>query len=69
MFAARNLFKYNAQVLKNVAQQRNMSVISTPARNKVTKGEMIFLAGAMVIGWSAVPAWVLVNIKNYRNKE
>ncbi|KAJ8704868.1 hypothetical protein PYW08_012188 [Mythimna loreyi] len=69
MFAARKLFTANAQLLKNVAQHRNMSVIATPARNKISKGEMFVLISAMVIGWSIVPTWVLVNIKNYRNKE
>uniref|UniRef100_A0A2A4K572 Cytochrome c oxidase polypeptide VIII n=1 Tax=Heliothis virescens TaxID=7102 RepID=A0A2A4K572_HELVI len=69
MFAARSLFKANAQILKNVAQTRNMSVIATPARNKVSTGEMVFLISAMVVGWSAIPAWVLINIKNYRVKE
>ncbi|KAJ8706621.1 hypothetical protein PYW07_012699 [Mythimna separata] len=69
MFAVRKLFTANAQVLKNVAQTRNMSVIATPARNKITKGEMFALISAMVVGWSIVPCWVLVNIKNYRHKE
>ncbi|CAH0698222.1 unnamed protein product [Spodoptera exigua] len=69
MFAVRNLFKANTQILKNVAQHRNMSVIATPARNKITKGEMGVLIVAMIAGWSAVPIWVLVNIKNYRTKE
>uniref|UniRef100_A0A2H1WQB7 SFRICE_035225 n=1 Tax=Spodoptera frugiperda TaxID=7108 RepID=A0A2H1WQB7_SPOFR len=69
MFAVRSLFKANTQILKNVAQHRNMSVIATPARNKITKGEMGVLISAMILGWSAIPVWVLVNIKNYRNKE
>ncbi|KOB78631.1 Uncharacterized protein OBRU01_01903 [Operophtera brumata] len=68
MLAIRNLIKVNNQILKNVAQQRNMSVIATPARNKVSKGEQVLLATLMVIGWSAVPAWVLVNIKHYRGE-
>lgn len=38
MLAIRNLLKVNNQILKNVAQQRNMSVIATPSRNKVSKG-------------------------------
>ncbi|KAG6465195.1 hypothetical protein O3G_MSEX014992 [Manduca sexta] len=63
------LSKTNSLVVKNVIQQRNMSAIATPARNKVSKGEVIFLASLMVIGWSAIPAWVLVNIKHYRDKE
>ncbi|CAH0404028.1 unnamed protein product [Chilo suppressalis] len=68
MFAIRNLVRSNAQLAKNVAQVRNMSVTATPARNKVSKGELIVLASMMVIGWSAIPAWVLVNIKHYRDK-
>ncbi|KAA2238150.1 hypothetical protein F0L68_41560, partial [Solihabitans fulvus] len=66
MFGIRNLLRANNQIFKNVSQQRNMSVICTPPRNKVSRGEMIFLAGRMVVGWSAIPAWVLVNIKHYR---
>ncbi|XP_075989770.1 cytochrome c oxidase subunit 8 [Anticarsia gemmatalis] len=69
MFAIRSLLRTNPQVFKNVAQARNMSAIATPARNKVTTGEMVVLSAVMVIGWSAIPAWVLVNIKNYRVKE
>lgn len=42
MFAVRSLFKANTQILKNVAQHRNMSVIATPARNKITKGVSTF---------------------------
>lgn len=38
MLAIRNLLKVNNQILKNVAQQRNMSVIATPSRNKVSNG-------------------------------
>nr|BAM19352.1 unknown unsecreted protein [Papilio polytes] len=68
MFAIRSLVKNNAQVLKNVAQQRNMSVVSIPARTKVTKGEMIFLSGLMLVSWCAIPAWVLVNLKHYRGE-
>ncbi|CAG9790539.1 unnamed protein product [Diatraea saccharalis] len=66
MFAIRNLVRSNVQFAKNVTPIRNMSVTATPARNKVSNGEMIVLASLMVIGWSAIPAWVLVNIKNYR---
>ncbi|KAI5637171.1 cytochrome oxidase c subunit VIII domain-containing protein [Phthorimaea operculella] len=68
MLAIRSLLRNN--VVRNVAQQqRNMSVTCVPARTKVSKGEMIVLASAMVIGWSVVPAWVLVNIKNYKHQE
>ncbi|CAH2065200.1 unnamed protein product, partial [Iphiclides podalirius] len=69
MLAIRSLFRNNAQLIKNVAQQRNMSAIAVPARSKVSKGEVIFLAGLMFVGWCAVPAWVLVNLKHYRDKE
>lgn len=37
MLAIRNLLRNN-QVVKNVVQQRNMSGIAVPARNKVSKG-------------------------------
>ncbi|CAG9119969.1 hypothetical protein JYU34_007964 [Plutella xylostella] len=69
MLAIRNLLRVTPQVSRNVVQQRSMSAISTPARNKVSKGELLFLSAAMVIGWTAIPAWVLVNIKNYRSKD
>ncbi|KAI8431433.1 hypothetical protein MSG28_015952 [Choristoneura fumiferana] len=68
MLAARTLLRTNAQIAKNV-QKRNMTVIVTPAREKVTKGEQIVLAAAMVVGWTAVPAWVLYNIRAYRHLE
>ncbi|XP_028160954.1 uncharacterized protein LOC114353239 [Ostrinia furnacalis] len=68
MFALRSLVRSNAQFAKNVIPKRNMTVIATPARNKVSTGEIIFLSSLMVIGWSAIPAWVLVNIKHYRDK-
>ncbi|XP_045456393.1 uncharacterized protein LOC123666271 [Melitaea cinxia] len=67
MLAIRNLLRNN-QVVKNVVQQRNMSGIAVPARNKVSKGEMFFLASSMAIAWLAIPAWVLVNLKHYRDK-
>ncbi|CAH2083436.1 unnamed protein product [Euphydryas editha] len=67
MLAIRNLFKSN-QVVKNVVQQRNMSGIAVPARNKISKGETFFLASSMVVAWLAIPAWVLVNLKHYRDK-
>lgn len=38
MLAIRNLLKVNNQIFKNVAQQRNMSVIATPARKKISMG-------------------------------
>ncbi|CAG5000133.1 unnamed protein product [Parnassius apollo] len=69
MLAIRSLMRNNAQIYNNVAQQRKMSAIAIPARSKVTKGEMIFLASTMFVGWCAIPAWVLVNLKNYRDKE
>ncbi|KPJ20146.1 hypothetical protein RR48_01465 [Papilio machaon] len=59
MFAIRSLVKNNAQIFKNVAQQRNMSVIAVPPRSKVTKAEMIFLSGVMLVSWCAIPTWVL----------
>ncbi|CAB3258286.1 unnamed protein product [Arctia plantaginis] len=67
MLAVRNLLRTNPQVIRNAVQQRNMSVIAVPARNKVSTGEVIFLSALMVIGWSAIPAYVLINIKNYRH--
>ncbi|CAK1592301.1 unnamed protein product [Parnassius mnemosyne] len=69
MLAIRTLIRNNTQIYKNVAQQRKMSATAVPARSRVTKGEMIFLASTMVVGWCAIPAWVLVNLKNYRDKE
>ncbi|KAJ0184232.1 hypothetical protein K1T71_000655 [Dendrolimus kikuchii] len=54
---------------RKATEQRNMSVVSTPARNKITKGETIFLASVMVLSWTAIPTWVLLNIKNYRDRE
>ncbi|CAK1553281.1 unnamed protein product [Leptosia nina] len=68
MLSLRSLLK-TSQVVKNVPQVRNMSVVCIPARNKVSKGEMIVLSSAMVFGWLFIPAWVLINMKNYRDKE
>ncbi|CAH0731134.1 unnamed protein product, partial [Brenthis ino] len=68
MFAIRNLIRPTQQFAKNAVQARNMSGIAIPARNKITRGETIFLAGSMVVVWLAIPAWVLVNIKHYRDK-
>ncbi|XP_048002932.1 uncharacterized protein LOC125239405 isoform X1 [Leguminivora glycinivorella] len=67
--ATRTLLRSNAQIAKNIVQKRNMTVVVTPAREKVTNAELLVLSSAMVVGWCAVPAWVLVNIKNYRAQE
>ncbi|CAH4033161.1 unnamed protein product [Pieris brassicae] len=68
MQAVRSLLR-TTQVVKNAPQVRNMSVVSIPTRNKVSKGEMITLSVGMVFGWLFIPGWVLVNMKNYRSKE
>ncbi|CAG9577569.1 unnamed protein product [Danaus chrysippus] len=68
MLGIRSLLKSNTPLIKNAVVQRNMSGLSTPARNKVTRGELIFLSGIMVVSWLSIPAYVLVNIKNYRDK-
>ncbi|CAG4974101.1 unnamed protein product [Colias eurytheme] len=65
MIAIRSLLK-TPQVAKNAVQVRNMSGIAIPARNKVSKAELITLSLGMVIGWLSIPAWVLVNMKHYR---
>uniref|UniRef100_S4P8E2 Cytochrome c oxidase polypeptide VIII n=1 Tax=Pararge aegeria TaxID=116150 RepID=S4P8E2_9NEOP len=68
MFAIRSLLRTNTQFAKNAVQQRNMSAFAVPARNKISKGEVIFLAGMMVTGWLAIPTWVLLHMKQYREK-
>ncbi|VVC90749.1 uncharacterized protein LOC126977920 [Leptidea sinapis] len=68
MLAIRNLLKSSA-LAKNVVQQRNMSVIAVPARNKVSTGELLFLSAIMFVGWTSIPVYVLVNMKHYRSKE
>ncbi|CAF4919261.1 unnamed protein product [Pieris macdunnoughi] len=68
MQAVRSLFR-TTQVVKNAPQVRNMSVVCIPTRNKVSKGEMITLSIGMVCGWLFIPGWVLVHMKDYRNKE
>nr|CAH0103020.1 unnamed protein product [Daphnia galeata] len=46
--------------------QLRTSVISGPARVKVSKGEMALLGLLIAGGVSFFPAWVLVNIPVYR---
>ncbi|XP_048002933.1 uncharacterized protein LOC125239405 isoform X2 [Leguminivora glycinivorella] len=67
--ATRTLLRSNAQIAKNIVQKRNMTVVVTPAREKVTNAEMFILAGTMVVGWQMVPAWVLIHMRHYRHLE
>lgn len=55
---------------QKVAQQgRHMSVISGPPQVKISFAEKVAHGLFIVAGMTAIPIWVLVNIKNYRKSE
>ncbi|KAJ8948096.1 hypothetical protein NQ318_008448 [Aromia moschata] len=48
---------------------RQMSVISGPPQVKISPVEKAIHGVVIAVGMMAIPAWVLVNIKNYRAHE
>ncbi|XP_074036961.1 cytochrome c oxidase subunit 8 [Leptinotarsa decemlineata] len=52
-----------------VQAARQMSAISGPPTVKVSTLEQLVHGAALTVGILAIPAWVLVNIKNYRGQE
>ncbi|KAL1514240.1 hypothetical protein ABEB36_003527 [Hypothenemus hampei] len=57
-----------SQAPKLMHQCRNMSMISGPPTVKVSFAEKVIHGVLILAGISAYPSWVLVNIKNYRNR-
>lgn len=62
MIAARTLMRSNGAL----QQARQMSVISTPPKVRISFAEKLVHGGAIFLGVLSIPAWVLVNIKNYK---
>lgn len=45
---------------------RNMTVVSGPPTVRISFAEKVAHGVALVVGISAIPVWVLVNLKHYR---
>lgn len=43
-----------------------MTVVSGPPTVRISFAEKVAHGVALVVGITAIPAWVLVNLKNYR---
>lgn len=65
MFAAK-ASRLLPQTQKIAQQGRNMSVLSGPPTVKITPVEKLVHGIFISVGCMVIPAWVLVNIKNYR---
>lgn len=63
MLAVRNLVRAAPRV---AAGARQMSVISGPPQVRITFQEKLVHGVVMVVAMSAVPAYILVNLKKYR---
>ncbi|XP_050294850.1 uncharacterized protein LOC126735022 [Anthonomus grandis grandis] len=53
---------------KVVQQTRNMSIVTAPPRVKISPAEKLMHGLAISVGCLFIPAWVLVNIKNYKGQ-
>lgn len=47
---------------------RNMTVVSGPPTVRISFAEKVAHGVAIVVGISAIPVWVLVNLKHYRGQ-
>lgn len=68
MNAGRSLLKILPETRQALQQSREMSVISTPPKVQVSFAEKVAHGLFIAVGVLTVPAYVLVNIKNYKAK-
>ncbi|XP_076038021.1 cytochrome c oxidase subunit 8 [Oratosquilla oratoria] len=69
MFALRKAVTNVARASNSMVIAKRTSIVSGPPQNRVSLFEKMAHGFFMSVGIMAIPAWVLVHIKDYRGRE